>query len=270
MLKKSTRLSAFVFSLLALATAVAAQKTTNIPIYPNRTPGILVTRMWDWTTDAWNADPKPYQQARQTIDQAVSKHEDLSKLSTQYQAQYHKKPDSPLALFRWAYTAYQVMLAADTSIAKHQALGDLQEAFYHTPSGHTYEYARMQFLVIEFYTSHQQAVPVAKRLLKVQPNDYRVEYSLGIIYLNDFVPAKTDDALAISHHLQQLYPAKALVYTLTGEAYLLRWYRYKKSVDAQEVVKNYQKYLQLASPKSEFRKRAEFIVKDFQAKAGQT
>lgn len=256
-------------SALALAPLASAQKTTKIPIYPNRTPGVLVTRMWDWTTDAWNADPKPYQQARQTIDQAVSNHQDLSKLSAQYQVQAHSKADSPLALFRWAYTAYQVMITKNTRDEQHQALDGIHEALYHTPSGHTYEYARIQFLVIEFYTSHQQAVPVAKRLLKVQPDDYRVEYDLAGIYLDDY-PAKIADALKISEHLKQLQPKKAAIYALTGKAYILLWYRHKNPADAQEVVKNYQKYLQLAPPNSDFRKPAQRIVKDFQAKASQT
>ncbi len=258
----------FTFS-LTLAPLVRAQAPSQIPIYPNRTPGVLVTRMWDWTTDTWKANPKPYQQVRQAVDLAVSKHQDLSKLSAEYKAQYHNKQDSPLALFGWAYSAYQVMISKNTHLEQQQALDGIQEALYHTPSGHNYEYARMQFLIIEFYTSHQQAVPVAKRLLKVQPNDYRVEYYLAGIYLDSY-PAKIAEALKISDHLKQLYPQKSAIYTLTGEAYILRWYRNKKPADAQEVVKNYQKYLQLASPKSDFYKPAQRIVKDFQAKASQT
>ena len=242
----------------------ATPSTHQIPIYPSRTPGVLVTRMWDWTTDAWDGNDKPYQQARAVIDQAEDAHHNLNVLLSQYKAQAQSRPDDPLALFRWAYTGYQLMLAGKSRTAQFHALDGIQELFYHTPSAHTYNYARIQFLIGEFYTSNHQAVPVAKRLLKVTKNDYPVQYCLGAIYLNDYVHPNYGEVLAICDYLKQLYPRKSSLYTLSGEVYVLRWHQEKNVAFAQGVVDNYKKYLELAPPDDEFRKRAQCIIKEFE------
>ena len=260
-----------VMSSLAVSVAVgqtsvpyATPPTHRIPIYPSRTPGILVERMWDWTTDAWDGNDKPYQKARLTIDQATSDHQSLNALLIRYKEQAQRNPEDSFALFRWAYAGYQIMLAEKSRTAQFHALDGIQEAFYHTPSAHTYNYARMQFLIGEFYTSNHQAVPVARRLLKVSKNDYQVQYCLASIYLNDYVHPKFGEALAICDYLKQLYPAKSSLYTLSGEVYVLRWHQERNPVFAQSVVDNYKKYLQLAPPDDEFRKRAQNIIKEFE------
>ena len=242
----------------------ATPSTNQIPIYPSRTPGILVTRMWDWTTDAWDGNDKPYQQARTVIDQSVAAHHNLAALLGQYKAQAQRRPDDSLALFRWAYTGYQTMLVEKSRIAQFHALDGIQEMFYHTPSAHTYNYARIQFLIGEFYTPNHQAVPVAKRLLKVSKNDYQVQYCLASIYLNDYVHPNFGEVLAICDYLKRLYPKKSSLYTLSGEAYVLRWHQERNPVFAQSVVDNYKKYLKLAPPDDEFRKRAQSIIKEFE------
>ena len=243
----------------------ATPSTNQIPIYPSRTPGILVTRMWDWTTDAWDGNDKPYQQARTVIDQSVAAHHNLAALLGQYKAQAQRRPDDSLALFRWSYIAYQVMLSRKNSrVEQFKALDGVQEAFYHTPSAHTYNYARMQFLTGEFYTTHHQAVPVAKRLLKVNNDDYLVNYSLAAIYMEDYVSPNFQQVFAICARLKQLYPQKASVYALMGEAYVLRWHQEKNVAFAQGVVENYRKYLEIAPPDDDFRKRVKSIIKEFE------
>lgn len=216
--------------------------------------------MWDWTTEAWDGDDKPYQQARLVIDRAVATHQDLKKLSVKYEVEALAPSHDPLALFRWAYTAYQVMLAQKSAIAEHKALDGLQEVYYHMPSPHTYNSARMQFLVYEFYTSHRQAVPVAKRLLAVNNEDYHVEYDLGVIYLNDYASPDFNAALAICNHLKKLYPTRPSIYALTGETYALWWYKDKNPADVRIALENYNKYLQIAPPEEEYRKQVKWII----------
>lgn len=242
----------------------ATPSTHQIPIYPSRTPGVLVTRMWDWTTDAWDGNDKPYQQARTMIDQSVDAHHNLVALLGQYKAQAQGRPDDALALFRWAYTGYRIMLLGKSRTAQFHALDGIQEMFYHTPSAHTYNYARIQFLIGEFYTPNHQAVPVANRLLKVSKNDYQVQYCLASIYLNDYLYPKFGEVLAICDYLKHLYPTKSSLYTLSGEVYVLRWHQERSPVFAQLVVDNYKKYLTLAPPDDEFRKRAQSIIKEFE------
>ncbi len=251
-----------------LASVAAAQAPSpnagtpnfHVPVYKSRLPGILSTRMWDWTTETWNGDDKPYQQARLAIDQVVSTHQDSNKLLVQYKVQAQRQPDNPLALFRWAYTAYQVMLTLHSTVAEHKVLDGVQECFYHTPSPHTYNYARMQFLVYEFYTSHRQAVPVAKRLLAMNSDDYHVEYDLGVIYLNDYVSPDFNEALGICNHLKRRYPTKPSIYALTGETYALWWYKDKNPAYVRTALENYNKYLQIAPPEEKYRKQVKWII----------
>ena len=248
----------------------AKPPTHKVPIYPSRLPGIMVTRMWDWTTDTWNGDDKPYQQARNSIDQAVAADQNLAVRLNRYKVQAQSKPNDPLALFRWAYVAYQVMLTQKSRIAKVKALDGVQEAFYHTPSAHTYNYARMQFLIVNFYVPYRQAVPVAERLLKTNADDYLVNYTLASIYLESYASPDFYRAFTICNRLKHLYPKKASVYALTGEAYVLRWYQEKNPAFAQGVVENYNSYLGLAAPNDDFRPRAQSIIKEFEprTKAG--
>lgn len=236
------------------------------PVYKSRLPGVLVTRMWDWTTEPWNGDNTPYHQARLDIDKAADGKQGLDELLIKYKAQAQRNPDDALAAFRWAYTAYQVMLNRYSTLAQHKALDGVEEALRQADSPHTYDYARIRFLVSEFYTPYRQAVPIAKRLLAVDSNDYEVEYSLASIYINAYVSPPFEEALAICHHLKQLYPTRSSIYTLTGETYVLRWYKDKNPAYAQAAVENYEKYLQLAPPNDEFRKRAQGIINEFKAR----
>lgn len=236
------------------------------PVYKSRLPGVLVTRMWDWTTEAWNGDNTPYHQARLAIDQIADAGQGLDELLVKYKAQAQRNPDDALAAFRWAYTAYRVMLTRKSIITQSEALEGVEEALRQADPPHTYDYDRIRFLVGEFYTSHRGAVPVAKRLLAVDNDDYRVQYCLASIYLDDYVHPKLEEALAICQRLKQLYPTKSPIYALTGEAYVLWWYEDKQPAHARGVVENYEKYLQLAPPKDEFRKRAQGIINEFKAR----
>lgn len=236
------------------------------PVYKSRLPGVLVTRMWDWTTETWNGDNTPYHQVRLDIDKVADEKQGLDELLIKYKAQAQRNPDDALAVFRWAYTAYRVMLSRHSTLTQHAALEGVEEALRQADSPHTYDYARIRFLVGEFYTSHRQAVSVAKRLLAVESNDYRVQYSLAVIYLNDYVSPNFEEALAICQHLKQLYPQKTSVYALTGETYAFWWYKDKNPAYAQAAVENYEKYLKLAPPNDEFRKRAQGIINEFKAR----
>ena len=236
------------------------------PVYKSRLPGVLVTRMWDWTTEAWNGDDTPYHQARLDINKVADTKQGLDELLIKYKAQAQRNPDDALTAFRWAYTAYQVMLNRYSTRAQHKALDGVEEALRQADSPHTYDYACIRFLVSEFYTPYRQAVPIAKRLLVVDSNDYEVEYSLASIYINAYVSPPFEEALAICHHLKQLYPTRSSIYTLTGETYVLWWYKDKNPAYAQAAVENYEKYLQLAPPNDEFRKRAQGIISQMKAR----
>jgi hypothetical protein len=265
----STLLAIFMFgSALAAQSPILHLKTTKpqTPIYKSRLPGVSVPTMWVWTMEKWSGNNEPYQRARLVIDGiAEANGPNLERLLVKYKEKA-RKTENPLVIFQWAYVAYQVMLTRNSTITQHQALEGVEEALRQTNSPHTYDYDRIRFLVGEFYTSHREAIPIAKRLLAVNKNDYEVEYNLASTYLNDFAPAKIEDSLDICRYLKQLYPSRSSLYTLTGEAYLLAWHRNHSPVQAKAVVENYQKYLNLAPPKDAFRKRAQQIVNEYEKK----
>lgn len=236
------------------------------PVYKSRLPGVLVTRMWDWTTEVWNGDNTPYHQARVAIDKVADAGQGLDELLIKYKAQAQRNPDDAQATFRWAYTAYHIMLTRHSTLTQHAALEGVEEALRQADSPHTYDYARIHFLVGEFYTSHRQAVSVAKRLLAVDNSDYHVQYSLASIYLETSVSPNFEEALAICRNLKHSYPKKASVYALTGETYAFWWYKDKNPAYAQAAVENYEKYLQLAPPNDEFRRQAMRIISQMKAK----
>ena len=248
----------------SLSSIRLAQSQT--PHYKSRLPGVLETERWNWTTEPWNGDNMPYHQARAAIDKVADVGQGLDGLLVKYRTHSQSHLDDPLAAFRWAYTAYRIMLTRNTTVTQHQALGGVEEALRQADSPHTYDYARIRFLTGEFYTSHREAVPIAEKLLKENNDDYQVAYCLASIYLNDYVHPKIAEALSICDHLRQVYPKKSSLYTLAGEAYVLWWYEDKKPSHAYGVIENYQRYLQLATPHDEFKPRAEGIIKEFKAK----
>jgi hypothetical protein len=227
---------------------------------------VLEPESWNWTKETWDKNNGPYHKVRVIVDSAVASPKSLSALLSQYKAEAQKKSGDPIAVYRWGYAAYKTTTKQD-SISAHKTLEGLQQTFQNTPSPHTYDYARLRFLVGEFYTAHRQTAAVGERLLASDKKDYIVAYRLASIYLDAYYPARVQEALSICNAMKQQYPARASIYALAGEAYLITWHRNHAPADAQSVVENYQKYLNLAPPKDDFRKRAQQIVNEYEKKS---
>ena len=227
---------------------------------------VLEPEAWNWTKEAWNGDNTPYQVTRSAIDQETGSEIRLTGLLSMYKAKAQKNLNDPLMVYRWGYAAYNATTRQDKATA-YKTLDGVQQALQDAPSPRTYDYARLRFLVGEFYTTHRQAVPVAQRLLARENKDYLVAYRLAEIYLEAEYPARIQEALSICSDMKQEYPLRSSIYALTGEAYILEWHRNHAPADAHNVVENYQKYLEIAPPEADFRKRATQIIDEFQKKA---
>lgn len=66
--------------------------------------------------------------------------------------------------------------------------------------------------------------------------------------------------------MKQTDPSRGSLYALIGFAYVAKCHYSHAPSDAQAVVANYKKYLELAPPKDEFRKRAQKIIDGYQKK----
>lgn len=218
-----------------------------------------------WTKDPWTGDNTPYHAARLEIEKVSDNQQKLIDLRQRYERDARKKPNDPMSLFRLAYTIYESWLKDNTNKNWSSDFGLVHSGYFAVESPHTYDYDRVHYLVWSFYGDYVETIPIARRMLNVDPDDYYVAAHLAASYLNGY-PAKINEALAICQHLKKQYPQKASIYSLIGEAYVLWYHRDGNPANAKAVVENYEKYLSLAPPNEPFRKRAKQIIEQYKPK----
>ena len=131
--------------------------------------------VWEWTVAPWNGNDKPYQQMRDTIDNAIAGGRKPQELVEFYELPALEHPNDPIAQFRWAYATYKVAITTN-EITGDNMLYQPLKALVLAPFPKTYDYARLIYLMEDY--GHGpfilQLRNVSKRLVKHNPNDKAV------------------------------------------------------------------------------------------------
>lgn len=211
---------------------------------------------WTWTTEAWNGNDKPYRQIRSEIDAAIKRGKSPIALANQYKATAKTEPRQPSydpqSQFRWMYAFYQAALR-DPRYANSSDEVRAYESAGYFPSPHSYEFARVRFLLTTLGSPDPHLQGLGERLLKRNPKDYQVmRILLRVINPNDSESEK-QQALGYAHTLIQVGPNSPMGYGSLGGVYFALWMKGRSAEDYKQAVANYNRYLELAPAADPFR-----------------
>lgn len=235
-------------------------------VYAQANPGSnivhpLVPQMFAWTVEKWTADDKPYRTMRLSIFDAIHKGQDVAALCKAYKLQVQKHPRDPHSVFQYAYACYQ----ASQVSSKFKGSGELVEAersLTFVPPTHTYEYARLRFLIAAETFPRHYLKDVGVRLLAHDPNDIAVEWRLVTILDPADYPAEKQQALAYAFDLVKRMPNNPDAKTRLAGTYYNIWLGTEKKSDGETAIAAYQDYLKQAPENAAFRPRAEAIIEE--------
>lgn len=236
-----------------------AQIGNSAPLKPEPVTSAKVNRDASWIKHPWTGDNRPYQTIRGSIYNAFLKKQITSVVLNSYQAKYEKVPTA-LSFFRWAYASRLAAQSVPPIAQTHHPGAGL---FDRVPNPNAYDYIRLEFLYNAPGTDGK-LVPLAKRLLQKNSNDYSVLYVLVDMFDADKTWLTKQEALAYAQKIIALSPGKPESYTPIGGVYYASWLNSKSPVDGTNAVRYYRKYLSLASPNEPFRKQAELLISDIE------
>ena len=238
---------------------------------------LLVAQSWDWTTQEWTGNDKPYQRIRAEIDQSLAIGKDSQKLIEQQKEIAQKYPNNPQAQFAWGYATY-TSLPQWTSSYEEWAHNPITDAIASLPATNCYNYARLRFLLPLDYFNTNEAQIVAnahlvdalgQRLLQHNPNDLDVKYKLIDVDVSILGRSPTDlavknRALLYSQEMIQAKPQLSRYRTLPASIYVTCWAHTNNPADARAGIASYEDYLRIAPPDEEFRPDAQRLIKMLQ------
>jgi len=244
---------------MALSLLMWSWATTN-SAGQNAVPPVVVRPSVGWASVTWTGNNSPYHLVRAEIDGAFARKQITPRELNRYQAEYLKSKQPTLSFFKWGYASYT---GSKQQPPITQPLGLGTGIFDQLPDPHCYDYTRLRFLYAASGEDAQLA-PLARRLIKRDPNDFEVIYS----FVNFYYPTKPvitkQEALADTQRLSKLYPSRNQVNAQIGGIYYKDWLENRKASDGAKAVYYYQKFLRLAPKSDPFRSQAELLIGDIQ------
>lgn len=259
-------LTTMVYLSLKTPQTVQAQTPTKLPAASSaqakkNKPPYHWSNHFEWTSEEWRGNNKPYQTARDQINQALASQPTSGKaLLAKYQSVAKAHPGNPLALFRWAYLSLR--LAPTPQSVGEDGLDLIRDAFARPSSPHTYDYTRLRYLLYQHSSPDQRLISLGARLLKHNPDDLSVRYAYLSSLRNSSKLSDRQTALAEIQKIIQQHPKEATPYALLGSIYLMNWVDDKlagrpKKANADLCIAAYQQYLNHAPASDPFRKNAQ-------------
>jgi hypothetical protein len=204
---------------------------------------------WDWATDQWTGNDKPFLDAKAAID-VIAENGTLNRSTVDvYQEQARKNPKEPVAQYRWGYAFESALnngVPLGTIVQKLDTSLDIEWGMQQAPAPHSYGYTRLLFLIAARQSMYK-LIPLARRLLKHTPNDYDVEFYFYPSLLASASPAERKEGLLGAKQLIQKYPDHGGPYGALAEVYSAQWEK-GDIASGPLAVATFQKYLSL-SPK---------------------
>ena len=254
-------------------TSVLAQPPQNTlhPIYGKRNPAtkfnqpVFLPLDWTWSKASWTAPDAPYLNIRREIDTALTKKRLTPSLLVKHEQLARQNPKNALAQFRWGYT---LLSAPKAGIKLKSSSFDLYQPIteaLQVAEDHSYQYARLRFLLLYGRFPYVELKDVGKRLLRRNQRDYSVKYYLTRLLSSS--PKTEERALAL-RYAQELIrdnPKRASAYGALATVYEDRLFQLGDIKAADKGVASAKKYLSLISPKdlnyAKQRKGALWIIK---------
>jgi|GEM_PF-5046941 hypothetical protein len=179
-----------------------------------------VAKHWEWVTEKWTGDDRPFARVRNKIDAIFASKANMSPIIAAFQGTALANPKNALDQFQWVYACYRQSGGRWSDKISFDDIQKLLYAMTEADQPHCYNYARLQFLLTPGY---QQVAPLAKRLLKLTPNDIDVQFSSMMpLALSDNADSNAEalkiaDNLFASHgnNVSFLF-AHAVIYDVVG------------------------------------------------------
>jgi hypothetical protein len=201
-----------------------------------------------WTTEKWTGDDKPYSAARLRTEREVAASHDPLAVVARYKALAHDNPHNALAVFCWASAAYAaVPFAASDNEYEKCVLGVL-DALAGAPSPHTYEYARMRYLIqLCGYWDMTDLTSLGHRLLKTNIDDPDVLEQVAVL-----TPDLTSGVALVRKSIK-IRPGRLNSYLHLGEIY---YESGGNPGNRERAIENFKIYLSMSPRESDTRKWA--------------
>lgn len=202
---------------------------------------------WKWRDLPWTTEDKAVTEARKKLDTlmdgGVASLPQIEKIALDARQRFESgaKPD-PRPLTIWTYAAFRAQVIDPSSQDRTSYVKAINylEKVAPIPS---YEYARTRFLVL-WDISPKETQPVAKRLIRKEPNDYIVSY-YNVILLDSLDPKEARRACA---ELIRKWPNKPSGYALMGTFYYYAGLDSSNKDDFRTAKKYFEIYLQKNPP----------------------
>lgn len=226
-----------------------------------------LARDYAWFNAPWIIGDSTYQNIRNSIDNAFARGQKSGAILQRYKEAAEQQPSSSRAFFAYGYAVYK----ADTAPSEpngydlFQEKGKVYDLWEKTRPPHIYNWSRLMFLHWALGSPDPELIPVGKRLLARNPDDYEVEYGLALMANASIKPDERSLALTYQRDLARRFPNDPRQYRLLAEIYKINAARGRNQTDADKSVAANQKYLALAPA---FRKKTEEdirIMKEYQA-----
>jgi len=238
----------------AIPAVAKRQPLPTLPIIAIPEP--VSSSPWAWTKVPVTGDNTVYAKARRQIDIAVAQGRDPDVLLTKYRAAARSAPGDPVALFRWAYSAYLMATRQTTPAQVFNCIKGLSDPRYAVAPVPSYDFNRVRFLIAALTAPNAALTDLGRRLLAVNQDDDPVEYALSGILLDAYTPPKTVEALGLAQGLINQDPTRAEPYALVGEIYYIRWKVHHRESDGEQARDAYLQYVQIAPDSDGFKARA--------------
>lgn len=250
--------------LIALLPAVAFAQAPQLSPEISKEHAAMDAAKLRWTSLPWTGNNLPFHRSRTQIDTGFARKQITTRDLDKYQAEYLTYKQPTLSFFKWMYATYTGSKQQPPIV---QPLGPGTGIFYQVPDPHCYDYTRLRFLT-EADGENEKFAPLARRLIKKDPNDFQVIYAFINFYYPDRPILSKQEALTLAQNLLKVYPAKIQIYAAIGGIYYSSWLQHKRSEDATKSIYYYKKYVQLAPTNDSFRSYAQQLIREMQQPKG--
>jgi hypothetical protein len=166
--------------------------------------------------ERWTAYERPFQTLRNSIEKVAGKQQKSPVVWSLYQG--HKEearnnPNDVLTLFAWACAADRA--AARRDLRSRVPLSEIAAALERVPSPHSREYARIRYILESRMFVRRELKPLGERLLRADPNDYKVMHLL-IEVPRPGMPQDKQRALKYAHTMIRNQPGDPGSYAMLG------------------------------------------------------
>ena len=180
----------------------------------------LATPSSDWMHEAWTGDEVLYRKLRANVYQVSRSGHTPSDWVTQYATIAQERPNNPASQFAWAYAIYRTHFR-DQRLVKAKEYSNAVQALASVNSPHTYEFARLRFILTASVGGNIYPLKViGERLILHSPNDVEVKSRMIDVL---------DDSLSDADKHQALLYAKQVIQTDPTSTYgygALAWTHY--------------------------------------------